>query len=87
MGLLEFAPERRIGSGARVRQKLIDLTGTSAPYPEGQRALAQAVNEVIVSRVKSGSQPPDGNSQRTMTDEKPISLAQKLGPKRRAARP
>lgn len=49
MSLLEFNPDRRPSTGGRVREKLTGMKGPAAPYPHGQRLLAEAVKDLIDS--------------------------------------
>ena len=64
MQLLQLDPAARPESGAEVRARLSELTGSAAPYPAGQRALAQAVETVRASRApeEAGTLPDSGTA-------------------------
>jgi serine/threonine-protein kinase len=47
MALLEESPDRRPPTGAVVRDALLALPAAIAPYPAGQRLLAEAVRELV----------------------------------------
>ena len=60
MGLLERNVNKRIATGAEVRQQLLALTGEAAPYPQGQQALARAAQEAL-AHVRQGTEPVSGS--------------------------
>jgi serine/threonine-protein kinase len=58
MALLAAEPVLRPVSGAEVRRRLTELTGEAAPFPQGQKALAAAV-EAVRARAPSSSSEPE----------------------------
>ncbi|WP_434383388.1 serine/threonine-protein kinase [Melittangium boletus] len=50
MGLLEWRVSERTPRGLRLRERLCELTGAAAPYPQGQEELARLVQEAMALR-------------------------------------
>ncbi|WP_095977116.1 serine/threonine-protein kinase [Melittangium boletus] len=50
MGLLEWRVSERTPRGLRLRERLCELTGAFAPYPQGQEELARLVQEAMLLR-------------------------------------
>ena len=50
MGLLEWRVSERTSRGLRLRERLCELTGAAAPYPQGQEELARLVQEAMTLR-------------------------------------
>jgi eukaryotic-like serine/threonine-protein kinase len=58
MRLLAEDPEKRSATGAEVREALTALQGEAAPYPHGQRLLAEAVHAVATASPVPALQEP-----------------------------
>jgi serine/threonine-protein kinase len=65
MSLLEIEPERRPRSAGEVRDALLALGGECAPYPDGERLLASAVESCLDEVV--GDRPGDATTRAEVT--------------------
>ncbi|MET0405467.1 MAG: serine/threonine-protein kinase [Cystobacter sp.] len=50
MGLLDWRIGRRTARGLKLREQMYELTGSFAPYPQGQQELARLVQEAMARR-------------------------------------
>lgn len=75
MRLLAEDPEQRTATGAEVREALTALQGEAAPYPRGQRLLAEAVQAVANTVQTQAIQAPGTPAPPTLPTDGPHSLA------------
>jgi hypothetical protein len=61
MDLCEIDREQRTANGAEAYSRFAALTGSCAPFPAGQHALAEAVEEVLATEARPD---PDASSER-----------------------
>ncbi|WP_075207279.1 serine/threonine-protein kinase [Archangium violaceum] len=71
MDLLQWRNEERTPRGQRLREQLCALTGAHAPYPHGQLALAQLIQESPMLEVTGSPE-----SARSMDEEEPTAVVE-----------
>ena len=71
MDLLQWRLEERTPRGQRLRDQLCALTGASAPYPNGQQALARLIQEALVLKVTGAPEPSH-----EMNEEEPTAVVE-----------